>query len=52
MEFELHERYPSGDVQEKVGQMGLTLRTKIWAKDMNLGGTAFREFKWGERKCW
>lgn len=52
MEFEWHGRYPRGDVQEELGQMGLTLGTKIWAKDMNFGGTALREAKWEERKGW
>lgn len=48
----MHGRYPSADVQEKVGQMDPTLWTKIWATDMNFGGTTFREFKWEERKGW
>lgn len=52
VEFELLGRDPRGYVQEELGQMGLTLGTKIWAKDMNFGGTAFREVKWEERKCW
>lgn len=52
-EFELLVGYPSGDVQEKVGQMVPMLRTMIWAKDTNLGGTAFRQFvNWKERKGW